>query len=307
MPANNKPPNFLVIGAAKSGTTTLFDLLIQHPEVYQPFAKEIKYFNNDRNYAKGMEWYQNTCFKDSSNYPARGEATPHYLFWGEKVTSRILETLGKDEVKFITIFRDPVQRAYSQYWMGVHRENEALSFEDALAAEEQRLDTLRQTLEPIGTLKYAYYRGGCYASLLQPYLQLFPRTHFHFLLSEDLMADIKGAMQKVAEFLGIRPDFAFSPVASNSSYTPRNYRLFRFLESPSGPIYHLLRKTAHLLPESKRYRLRHGVVLANRKPTTYPPIHPETERALRARYRQEVIDLEEIMGRDLSHWYRETA
>jgi hypothetical protein len=307
MSSSHEFPSFLIIGAAKSGTTVLFDLLGQHPQVFQPFAKEIKFFNNDKNYARGVDWYKNTCFRNSGGFTARGEASPHYLYWGEKVIPRMQETFGSNEVKFIAILRDPVQRAYSQYWQGVQRENESLSFKEALEVEPQRLVEMKATLSTIGTLRYAYFGCGCYATQLKPYLHAFPPERFHFLLTDDLKNNLNAAMESVTAFLGIRSNFSFSTQVSNQAYTPRSRRLFRFLESPKGAIGQFLKKFVHLLPEAARYRLRQSIVLANRREAAYPPMNPETERSLRERYRQEMLETQDIIGRDLSTWLGEKS
>jgi len=301
MAARSELPNFFLIGAAKSGTTALFDLLAQHPQVYTPFEKEPKFFNNDANYARGMDWYIKTYFKNASKFPARGEATPHYLFWGEKVATRIQQIYDPAEVKFIAIFRDPVKRAYSQYWMHVQGENERLSFKDALAAEEQRLTEMCQEMQPAGLIKYAYYRGGCYATLLQPYLQRFPRQHFHFLLHEDLKVDFSATMHNLSEFLGIQAGFGYRPVVSNPSYVLRFHnQQYLFLNT----IY---KKLILTLPELHRYRLRKRILQVNRRPQTYPPIDQDVEHWLRDRYREEIKQLEVILGRDLGQWNQEAA
>ena len=116
MASVNLLPNFLIIGAAKSGTTALYDLLKQHPQVYLPFDKEPLFFSRDDYFAQGAEWYAERYFKEGESFRARGEATPHYLYWAEKVAPRIARTFGGRPPKFIAIFRDPVQRAYSWYW-----------------------------------------------------------------------------------------------------------------------------------------------------------------------------------------------
>ncbi len=307
MTGNNPNPNYLILGAAKSGTTVLFDILGQHPQVFHPFTKEIKFFNNDRNYARGVEWYRNTCFRNSGGFSARGEASPHYLYWGGKVIPRMQQVFGVEEVKFIAILRDPVQRAYSQYWQGVQRENESLSFEEALEAEPQRLVEMNATLSTIGTLRYAYFGCGCYATQLKPYLIAFPSDRFHFLLTEDLRTDLNATMQSVTAFLGIRSDFSFSSQVRNQAYAPRSRRLFRLLESPKGAIGQFLKKFVRLLPEAPRYRLRQSIVLANRREAAYPPMNTETERSLRERFRQEVLETQDIIGRDLGTWLGEKS
>jgi hypothetical protein len=297
----NELPNFFLIGAAKSGTTALFDLLAQHPQVFTPLVKEPRFFNNDANYSRGVDWYIKTYFKDAGKFTARGEATPHYLFWGEKVVTRILQTYDPTEIKIVAIFRDPVKRAYSQYWMHVQGGIEHLSFRDALAAEDQRLTEMHQELEPAGLVKYAYYQGGCYATLLQPYLQKFPRQQLHLMLQEDLKTDFLTSMHRLTEFLGIQTDFKFQQVVSNPAYVPRIQNRY-FLRL--SPIY---KKLVFVLPESSRYQLRNWVLKANRRPISNPPIDRDVEHFLRGRYHDEIKQLETILDRDLSLWIQEAA
>lgn len=302
MKGNIGLPTFLLIGAAKSGTTALFDVLTQHPQVFRPFSKEPKFFNNDIHYARGVDWYARTFFKNADRFPVRGEATPHYLYWGEKTVSRLLQSPDFENIKFITIFRDPVKRAYSQYWMDVQREIESLPFPEALEIEEKRLSAHRQELEVEGLLKYGYFKGGSYATLLQPYLEKYPRDRFHFLLQDDLKNDFSTTLQKVAEFLSLEPDFPFKQSFSNPAYEPRSSRLQHFLLFPSGAFYRFTRNILHLLPMAHRHHLRRRVVQANLRSAAYPTMDPEVERTLRLRYRSEILRLEEILGRDLKFW-----
>jgi len=298
-------PNFYIIGAAKSGTTALFDILAQHPQVFVPFVKEPTFFNNDANYSKGLEWYKKTYFKNANKFPARGEATPHYLYWGEKVASRFQQIYKQNEVKFIVIFRDPIKRAYSQYWMDIHRGIESLSFKDALKAEEQRLLDKHKDLEQNGLLKYGYFKGGCYATLLEPYLQRFPREQFHFLLQDDLHRNFSKAMEQLTDFLGIQKNFAFYPVESNLAYIPRNLKLHNFLLYKAGPYKKVYRKLIHFLPESSRYRIRTKLIQINRRQQSNPTMDPDDEKNLRNRFIVEIKRLETIMNRDLSEWLKE--
>jgi hypothetical protein len=295
-------PTFLLIGAAKSGTTALFDILTQHPQVYRPFIKEPKFFNNDENYGKGIEWYTGTFFNKAKKYPVRGEATPHYLYWGEKTASRIRQIPGLEQIKFVAIFRDPVKRAYSQYWMDVQREIETLSFEEALEEEPKRLLENQQELESKGLLKYGYFHGGCYATLLQPYLDQFPREQFFFLLQDDLRQDFTDTLDRLGVFLGLPPGYGFQQLVSNPAYKPRNSRMHHFFLFPSGPVYKMIRSVLRLLPLSQRFKLRQRAVQANLKATSYPPMGKVVEEKMRNRYEDEVKKLEVILGRNLHYW-----
>ena len=295
-------PTFLLIGAAKSGTTALFDILTQHPQIYRPFIKEPKFFNDDDHYAKGKDWYAQTFFNKSAQFPVRGEATPHYLYWGNKTARRIKQTPGLETIRIIAIFRDPVKRAYSQYWMDVQREIETLPFAVALEQEETRLRENRVELETKGLLKYGYFHGGLYATMLQPFLEVFPRDQIFLLLQDDLRLDFFHTMERLAVFLGLPAGFNFQPLVSNPAYKPRSSRLHHFFLFPSGPIYKFSRRLLHLLPLSQRYRLRQRAVQVNLQATSYPPLDKDIEKKLRERYVDEVKKMETIIGRDLNQW-----
>ena len=133
----NKLPNFLCVGAQKAGTTTLYDILKQHPEICLPVEKETHFFNKEARYLKGVTWWLKRCFSNYNNEKILGDITPEYLFF-KKVPNRIFNTLGRD-IKIIIIVRDPVARAYSQYLMSVTRGFEHLSFDDAIKIESTRI------------------------------------------------------------------------------------------------------------------------------------------------------------------------
>ena len=132
-----KLPDFLIVGVMKGGTTSLFRYLVRHPQVLPPFRKEIKYF--DCNYINGQNWYQ-------AHFPLKkkfvggskltGEATPYYIFHPQ-APMRIAEALP--EAKIIILLRNPIDRAYSHYQHMVRVGREPLSFEEAIAAEPERL------------------------------------------------------------------------------------------------------------------------------------------------------------------------
>ena len=132
-------PNFFLIGAAKAGTTTLHDVLRQHPQIFCSQVKETGFFITEDRWSKGVEWYQQTHFSRAAGYPKRSESTAVYLLFSEVVAPRIHDIYGKHPLQFLAILRDPVKRAYSHYWQRIHTGLETLPFEEALEKEEQRL------------------------------------------------------------------------------------------------------------------------------------------------------------------------
>lgn len=292
-------PDFLIIGAAKSGTTALYDLLKQHPQVYLPFDKEPLFFSRDDYFANGPQWYMERYFKDSESFLVRGEATPHYLYWAEKVALRIAQTFGNHPPKFIAIFRDPVQRAYSWYWNMVREGFEKLPFEAALEAEPRILKKRWDEFESFGLMTFGYVRGGRYATQLESYLALFPRERFLFLLQEDLKpAHLETTMHRVFTFLDVDTDVHVHEVTSNPAVMPRS----RFVHTILHRGSRLKEWFKRQLPYALRYRLKQALTETNMHSFDYPPLDPQTAKRLRKLFADEVQRLSTLIGRDLSHW-----
>jgi len=179
-------PNFLGIGAAKSGTTMLSSLLQQHPEIYIPPQKELHYFDGDSiNRGDNIIWY----FSQFKKNKAVGEYTPSYLLI-PTAPDRILKTLGK-KVKLIVLLRNPVDRAFSHYchvknnW---HKQKyrarnypiENLNFEEAIENETIRLSENKYHIRHL-----SYFKKGLYADQLEVYFKIFPQNNFYIMLLED--------------------------------------------------------------------------------------------------------------------------
>lgn len=198
-----KLPDFIIIGAQKGGTTSLFYYLNQHAELALAKRKEVYFFN--LNYEKGLSWYK-SFFPFRNNKKITGEATPSYLFY-PKTAKRIKSELP--HVKLIVLLRNPIDRAYSGYAMGLKRNTEqSNTFE---AAIEKELAALEKHNEPND---YTYERHnqfylerGKYCSQLLPWLKQFNRTQFLFIKSENFFRDPKNELIKVYDFLGISAVF----------------------------------------------------------------------------------------------------
>jgi hypothetical protein len=295
---NEQLPKFLIIGAAKAGTTTLFDLLKQHPQVFLPFAKEPMFFSHDENYQRGLDWYKNTYFKGSERYLTSGEATPHYLYWSEKTAARIKKAYNGNSIKIIVVLRDPVARAYS--WYGNMRKDgtEDLSFENALAEEGTRIKEEYAELYRTGSMQYGYYRGGCYARLLVPFLELFPRNDFKFILQDDIINEYAKTSCDILDFIGLEPDFPITPIRSNPASMPYSNGLHRWLRQRSE----FKEQIKKFIPFKLRYRIKAWAMNANLKPTHFPQMDKNTGEELRRRFESDILALQKIIERDLSTW-----
>ncbi len=297
-------PNFLIIGAAKAGTTTLYAELSNHPEIYMPSNKEPMFFSSDEKYSKGLGWYSDNFFKNSETKAMRGEATPHYLYWAEKVTPRLRENFRPEELRFITILRDPVERAYSWYWNMVREGNETLDFKQAIAEEPKRLQEHNDSLRRRGSMIYGYLRGGMYAEQLQYFFDLFPRQNFLVLLQDDLKANYKQTFGNIFSFLNVSKPDRLLGQRQNPASLPRSRRLQEFLVRPSGLLYKVVKPVTHHLSTGLRYSLKKTIKDKNLKETSYSKIDPEIALELKEYFRSEIKKLEGLIERDLSAWYR---
>jgi hypothetical protein len=197
-------PNFLILGAQKAGTTALYAYLHWHPQVTGPSFKEVSFF--DRHYARGERWYR-------AHFPARrreaiGEASPSYLLH-PLAPERVAGLLP--DARLIALLRNPVDRAFSHYQHEVALGREPLSFEDALAAEDERLrgEVERMLRDPTyfshAWWNYTYAARGRYAEQLERWYAAFPRERLLVLLTEELAQDPGPTYRRVLDFLGLEP------------------------------------------------------------------------------------------------------
>lgn len=196
--------DFLVIGAQRSGTTSLWHALASHPELQLPSSKEAPFFSHDEQFARGLDWYMQEFFSEAGPQQLRGTASPHYMMGGPhadvaEVARRIRATAP--EVKLIAVLREPIARAQSHHRMVVHRGRETRSFEDAVRAllAPQALELARR--HPLEMQPYIVQ--GEYGRILGVYLDVFPREQLHVLLTADLEAEPLRTLREIFAFLGV--------------------------------------------------------------------------------------------------------
>ena len=185
-------PNFLICGAQKAGTNSLYYYLEQHPEISLSEKKEVHFFCWDFIYNKGIRWYEKHFISDSK---VIGEATPYYMFH-PKVPKRIYETLPNS--KLIFILRNPVSRAYSHYWHEVSSGWEDKSFEEAISIEDSRIKKSQ-----LHHLHYSYLNRGKYAKQIQRFLDYFPKSQIMIIKTNDLYEKRNETLKKIFDFLKI--------------------------------------------------------------------------------------------------------
>jgi hypothetical protein len=195
-------PDFIILGAQKAGTTALYSYLRRHPQISGPTFKEVSFF--DRHYVHGEQWYR-------AHLPIRrsglvGEASPSYLFH-PLAPERVARMLP--DARLIALLRNPVDRAFSHYQHEVAFGRERLSFEEAIAQEDERMAGELERMERDPAYfsypwwNYTYVSRGRYAEQLERWFAAFPREQALVLLTEEMAADASGTYRRVLEFLGV--------------------------------------------------------------------------------------------------------
>lgn len=232
-------PDFLIIGAQKSGTTSLYDHLAQHPAVRPSATKEVHYF--DREYARGQRWYRGHFALDARARRSglvTGEATPAYLLF--PLAPARARRLVPD-ARLVAVLRDPVDRAFSHYQHEVAKGHEQCSFEEALDREAARLAAEEDRQGGGGVLGHAlehhsYLTRGRYAEQLERWLEHFAAEQLLVLAAEELYGDPTAAVARVVEHLRLPQHRTGSHVARNTrSYTPMSATTRRRLQRYYAP------------------------------------------------------------------------
>lgn len=203
--------DFIVIGAQKAGTTTLFKLLRQHHDVYLPPEKEAPYFGYQDRESLGWEWYLNEFFCKADENKLWGSVTPYYMADGQ-IAFRIKEVLP--DVKVIAILRDPYERAYSHYKMSVRRGDETSSYSEVI----ERLtndDALEKSRHEFQSEINSYFSWSEYGRILDCYYKVFEREDILVLFTDDLEQNPEGVINKICQFLKISK---FTPEGLGEKY-----------------------------------------------------------------------------------------
>jgi hypothetical protein len=285
-------PNFLIVGAPKSGTTSLARYLADHPDAWVVPEKELRFF--DQHYDLGRDWYRDR-FAAAGSEQAIGEATPTYLI-NARAPARIAETLP--DVRLIAILRNPVDRAYSHYWHWRERLGETRSFEqvveDELAGKANGSDPIWRPEAP-ETFPYLGY--GRYAPQLENLARHFPPERILVLLFEDLTERPAEVFGEVCRFLGI--DDSAVPESVGRVENAFRYYYPRWLWALFVRV-----KIGRFLPGRAAAALYRAMV---READPYPPMDPALRERLTEHFAPDNAALERRLGRDLSRWQPQGA
>jgi len=283
-------PTFIIVGAAKSGTTSVHNYLQHHPEVCMSLFKEPLFFTNTvksihtgntGTYSKGLEWYK-SLFNPCKTAKAIGDVSPIYM--EAEDSPRLIKQIVPD-VKLIFIFRDPIKRLYSHYWN-----------DRKIGQSYGNLENLVRERHP----RFKFYLSvSSYDYHLKRYLDVFPEEQISVFLYEELRDNPRQFMQELYRTIGVEPEFVPPNLESkyNVASLPRMawlQRLIIYLSTkwvPTHPwLYALRRMPGRLL------------VGLNSKSIQYPPMEAELHKILLEELSETIDYVEQYLNRPLPAW-----
>ena len=210
-------PDFLGVGASRSGTTSLYDLLDRHPQVFMAKPKEIQYFSffhpevTHTGHPMTPEQYAD-LFADGGSARARGEISPSYL-WVPGAAERIQQMLG--QIRILILLRNPIERTYSDFQYSQRKGRNLLPFREFLQQAQSLLE--KKQLIVATSHPTAILWKGFYARQVQTYLEMFGRERVFIRLYEEMTGDVPGFRSALTSFLGIDDDTSLDLQRVNES------------------------------------------------------------------------------------------
>ncbi|MFY9561390.1 MAG: sulfotransferase [Terriglobales bacterium] len=283
-------PNLFLVGAPKCGTTALYTYLREHPQIFMSPVKEPQYFaqdlRGDRRRVRSLKEYLE-CFAGARDEEIIGEASTSYL--GSKRAAEEIKAFAPD-ARIIIMLRNPVDKMYSRFNDARFNKREPhLTFEEALNAE--------QRCGP--SMGLGYRESARYASQVRRYLEAFGRASVHVILYDDFKNRIAATYEETLGFLGVRPDGRSEFPVVNSRRYVRSMALQEFVRQPPE----ILRRFGRLaLPLGARRQLRGWLSALNVISAPPPPLSQDLRRRLQREFEDDVKELGQLIGRDLSAW-----
>lgn len=288
-----KLPNFLIVGAQKAGTTSLFDILNQHSQIFIPPEKELHFFDYEKEVNKGLEYYSK-YFSAAGNAKAIGEASPSYLFYPE-VASRIQKLLG-NEMRIIILLRNPAERAFSHYKMMFSGGYEKRTFQQAITDNKARLKK-GISFDRITS----YLDRSFYAFQLKNYFDHFPPENISItLFEEDFVENRKATISSIQQFLGVAHEELSVHIKSYPTVKPRSKLADRLLNT-AHPVNQFFKrimpsKNLRILLKYKLNEANSRAILAREEFETLSP------KLINEVFYEDIKQTEKIIGRDLGSW-----
>lgn len=295
-------PNFLIPGASRSGTTSLYHYLRDHPEIFMPENKEVRYFDRNDRYGD-KEWYLEH-FESVTDETAIGESSPPYFYesivrdesgeyqglMDNSITARVLGF--NSDMKIVISLRDPVNRAYSQYWKNRNNKN----IDDNKSFRKVIEEEINQKRTPEETPACWLYKNK-YSIHLKPWFENFPDNQIKIIIFDKWIQEPETILEEICEFLEVDSSYDFSDVLDeekNSSKICKS-KLLKYAYRKNPLLKYFYRN--HVLDTRledlvKKFTHQDG----------YPDMSKETREFVYEQLEDDIEETEELLGRDLDVW-----
>lgn len=289
-------PNLFIPGAAKSGTTSLHELLDLHPDICMSSIKEPVFWNSDFKLPKRIKWY-NSLF---SNKEAAiiGESTTSYMYFPEFITN--VKANFNFSPKFIFILRNPIDRCYSNYWYLVGRGQEKKSFRDSVLFDMNRV------YENYNYVPDYYYHFGLYAKWLKNFYSNFEAESIKLITLENLIENRLTTLNDCYTFLGLKTLESIPPIEANKTDKLKYPKLYHFAKKSALGKYKYTRIAKYFIPSKQinllKTKMKNLVFLQKRTAFNYPKISSKERLWLKNIYSEDIKELKKITGKDFSEW-----
>ena len=293
-------PNFFIVGAAKSGTTAMYEYLKQHPNIFMP-PKEFYYFGKDFTFREAhtpLDYYLSFFKTIPPTAKQIGEASVWYLY--SKTAAQEIKNFQPD-AKIIVMLREPTEMLYSLHSQQLYSGNEDIeNFEMALQAEAARRKG--ELLPPYIGCPYEalyYSQVARYYEQVKRYIDTFGSENVHIILFDDFVKNTKKAYQKCLTFLGLTPiEISFERINAN-----KTVRYARFRNILKKRPKFLIQLSKIILPYRPwRHRVQDWLYALNSKKQDRVTMNETTRVFLKTAVRKDVEQLENLIKRDLSRW-----
>ena len=307
-------PSFLIAGERRCGSTSLGKWVKSHPEIYLHPTFDLSYFVDDE-LVGAMEWTDgsvneerwnavhtpeefSSMFDGADGEIAIGEKSADYLFWPQS-HQRMIDFVP--DIRVLITLRNPIERAWSQYWNELGKGRETLEFEDALEQEDDRVARSDYARFHLG-----YRCRGYYDESLENFLSVVPRDQVLITTIEQNRAKPIESLQKVYKHIGVDPNkgLEIAGTQHNANWTalPKSKNPL-LISAEKGLSYVIKRTTRRLIKDPfDRRKVQMKLISKFRRVKSDFTMEPSTRASLTETYRPHVRRLEEIMGRKLTEW-----
>jgi len=302
---NNILPEFLIVGAAKSGTTAIAKYLSEHEQIFIPERKECRFFSEMNADFKGPKdnHVNKTIVKDVNQYISlfnkakknqiKGDASPDYLFHYDKTIANIKKyygEAGQNYPRIIIILRNPILRAFSNYMHLLRDDREKETFLKGIALEKERTNENWEWF-------WRYKEQGFYTKQIKPFIDAFPDTKV--IIYDDFRKDNQKVLNELTDYLEVdRKQFDLAK-KHNESGKPKN-RVFHKVSSKLV----IPPSVRNIIPEKKLNQLKELKQVVVKRNLEKINISEDEKKYLKEVYKEEIIQLGELLNKDLSHWLK---